>query len=134
MRMLFPIALAAALMLPIAAVADQELTGERVKQEFVGNTIKGEYRNCGPRMDFFEYYDPNGDIRGKERRCAETGKWTHYEGKWQLKDGKFCVGLSSGRAGGCWTYTAVTGGIRRQGAGAEMEDHLVILHGNPEKL
>jgi hypothetical protein len=134
MMRLLPFALVAALMLPMAAMADQELAGERVKQEFVGNTIKGEYRSCGPRMDFFEYYDSKGLIRGKERRCGMTGDWTHYEGKWELKDGKFYVAFSSERASGCWTYMAVQGGIRRQGAGAEMEDRLVILAGNPEKL
>lgn len=134
MNKLFALVIAAVLVLPIAALADTQLSGERVKQEFVGNTVKGEYRSCGPRMDFFEYYDASGAIRGKERRCGMTGDWTHYEGKWELKDGKFCVAFSSDRTSGCWTYTAVPGGIRRQGAGAEMEDRLVILAGNPEKL
>jgi hypothetical protein len=118
----------------VPAFADQDLAGHRVAYEFVGNTVKGEYRSCGPRMDFFEYYDANGAIRGKERRCGQTGNWTHYQGKWEVKEGKFCVVFSSDRASGCWAYTAVPGGVHRQGPGAEMEDRLVILSDNPEKL
>jgi hypothetical protein len=134
MMKLITFILVAAVAFAAPAFADQDLAGHRVSYEFVGNTIKGEYRSCGPRMDFFEYYDASGAIRGKERRCGATGNWKHYEGKWEVKEGKFCVAYGTDRASGCWTYTAVPGGIRRQGAGAEMEDRLVILSGNPEKL
>jgi len=63
---LMPLLLAAVMIFAAApASADQDLAGHRVAYEFEGNTVKGEYRSCGLRMDFFEYYDASGAIRGK---------------------------------------------------------------------
>lgn len=116
------------------AAAEQDLPGHRVAGELVGNTVKGAYRECGPRMDFFELYLENGEIRGKERPCNQAGNWSPYVGKWEVKDGQFCTVFSSDRESGCYTYTTIPGGVKRTGGPVPREDDLVILEGNPEQL
>lgn len=92
-------------MVVLPAQAGVFLTGEEVASQVVGNTIEGQYRECGAaRHDFKEFYSEDGKISGKERACNQSGSWTSYGGTWAVKDGKFCVNLGSGRTSGCYNY------------------------------
>lgn len=96
---------ASACMMVSAAQAGVFLTGAEVAKHVVGNTIEGQYRECGAaRHDFKEFYSEDGKISGKERACNHMGSWTSYGGTWAVKDGKFCVNLGSGRTSGCYDY------------------------------
>jgi len=121
-----------------ASVASAEvfMTGEEVAKEVVGNTIEGRYRECGAdRNDFQEYYDPDGMIRGRERPCRMTGSWTRYQGTWEVKDGKFCVTLGSGRTSGCFDYNVDKNGVLTRYNEVGVTDlQFNIYDGNPNHL
>ena len=121
-----------------ASVASAEvfMTGEEVAKEVVGNTIEGRYRECGAdRNDFQEYYDPDGMIRGRERPCRMTGSWTRYQGTWEVKDGKFCVTLGSGRTSGCFDYNVDKNGVLTRYNEVGVTDvQFNVYDGNPNHL
>jgi len=95
------------LLLAARAYAEVYMPGHEVAEVVVGNTIEGQYRECGAaRNDFVEYYEPDGKISGKERACNQVGDWINYGGAWTVEGGKFCVNLGSGRTAGCFDYEA----------------------------
>ena len=121
-----------------ASVASAEvfMTGEEVAKEIVGNTIEGKYRECGAdKNDFQEYYDPDGSIRGRERPCRVSGTWSRYQGTWEVKDGKFCVTLGSGRPSGCFDYNVDKDGVlTRYNAVGVTNLQFNVYDGNPDHL
>ncbi|MAB14023.1 hypothetical protein [Parvibaculum sp.] len=119
-----------------AASADVFMTGKQVAKEIVGNTIEGQYRECAAdRNDFQEYYDPDGTIRGRERPCRMSGSWSRYGGSWEVKDGKFCVTLGSGRSSGCFDYNIGKDGmLTRYNAVGVTDLKFKVYDGNPDHL
>jgi len=117
------------------AFAQPYLPGHEVASEVVGNTLQGQYRECGEsRKDFYEFYKKDGTVHGKERECSMGGNWASYVGNWSVKDGKFCVNFSSGKLGGCYDYEgAGDGKLKRAGMSADAVE-FIILDGNPENL
>ncbi|MBG53402.1 MAG: hypothetical protein CML99_13445 [Rhodobiaceae bacterium] len=122
--------------LTVTAQADVFLPGHEVAQIVVGNTIEGQYRECGAaRNDFVEYYAPDGKISGKERACNQAGDWTNYGGAWRVEDGKFCVNLGSERSNGCFDYEAAEDStLTRVGEPGVGNTKFKIYDGNPEGL
>jgi hypothetical protein len=123
-------------MLAGSAFAQVYMTGEEVAKVVVGNTIEGRYRECGVgRNDFREYYDQEGLIHGAERACRMAGNWSKYSGHWEVKDGKFCVLLGSGRDGGCFDYTIDSKGtLYRYDEKGVSDVEFQIYDGNPNHL
>ena len=118
-----------------SAFADVYMKGEDVAKLIVGKTIEGQYLACGAgRNDFREYYDANGAIRGGERPCQQAGKWKHYTGKWDVKDGKFCVYLGSDRTSGCFDYQVDEKGTLRRFDAKGGDVNFKIFDGNPDHL
>lgn len=126
----------ASVALALPAFADVYLPGHQVAGTVIGNTIEGQYRECGgARNDFKEYYDPNGQIRGHERPCNQAGSWSTYQGAWEVKDGKFCVNLGSGRSNGCFDYQAQEDGtLTRANEPGVGNTNFKVYDGNPEGL
>lgn len=119
------------------AWADVYLPGYQVAGIVVGNTIEGQYRECGAsRKDFFEFYTADGEIIGKERECNQTGAWTKYKGTWKVDGGKFCVVLGlSDRSDGCFDYEAdADATLRRVGEPGVGNTNFKVYDGNPENL
>lgn len=133
---LFLVGLLFAGVLAGTANAQVYMTGEEVAKLVTGNTIEGRYRECGVgRNDFREYYDAEGRIRGEERACRMAGNWTKYTGEWEVKDGKFCVSLGSGRQSGCFDYNVDSDGkLHRYNDEGPAEVEFQIYDGNPNHL
>lgn len=119
-----------------SAQAEVFMPGHEVAQIVVGNTIEGQYRECGAaRNDFIEYYAPDGKISGKERACNQVGDWTNYGGVWSVTDGKFCVTLGSGRSNGCFDYEVDEDStLSRVGEPGVGNTKFKIYDGNPQGL
>jgi hypothetical protein len=123
-----------------AAFADAYMKGEDVAKLIVGNTIEGQFFKCeagagAGRQDFAEFYDPNGRIRGHERPCSQAGSWSRYGGSWEVKNGKFCVNLGSGRSNGCFDYQVDKDGtLRRFNDNGATDLTFKIYDGNPDHL
>ncbi len=118
------------------AFADVFMTGKDVAALIVGNTIEGQYRECGVgRKDFAEFYATDGKIRGHERECRMAGSWTTYGGSWEIKDSKFCIQLGSGRPSGCFDYKVDKDGtLRRFDEKGVTDLTFKIYDGNPNHL
>lgn len=121
------------LLMSTAAQAEVFLPGHEVAQIVVGNTIEGQYRECGAaRNDFVEYYAPDGKIEGKERPCNQAGDWTRYFGEWSVESGKFCVALGSDRTNGCFDYEAdEEGTLTRVGEPGVGNTNFKVYDGKP---
>ncbi|HBM87402.1 MAG TPA: hypothetical protein DD437_02545, partial [Rhodobiaceae bacterium] len=89
MKNLLVAALAATFaMTSVPAMADVFMPGHEVAAVVVGNTIEGQYRECGAaRNDFREHYTADGKIKGEERPCNQAGDWATYGGAWTVEDG-----------------------------------------------
>ncbi len=118
------------------AMADVYMPGHEVAGVVVGNTIEGQYRECGAaRNDFREHYTADGKINGEERPCNQTGDWATYGGAWTVEDGKFCVNLGSERSNGCFDYEAGEDGtLTRVGEPGVGNTNFKIYDGNPNNL
>ena len=123
-------------LLAAPAMADVYLPGHEVAGIIVGNTIEGQYRECGAaRKDFHEYYGADGKISGKERDCNMAGDWSNYGGAWTIEGGKFCVNLGSKRSSGCFDYEADEDGtLRRVNEPGVGNTNFKVYDGNPEGL
>jgi len=124
------------LLLAVPAQAEVYMPGHEVAEVVIGNTIEGQYRECGAaRNDFVEYYAPDGKISGKERACNQVGDWTNYGGAWTVEGGKFCVNLGSGRTAGCFDYEAdAEGTLTRIGEPGVGNTNFKVYDGNSEGL
>ena len=71
--------------------AEEVLSGEGVADVVVGNTVQMEFRDA--QDTFHEYYDPDGSIYGMTKYREQQGNLTHYIGRWEVKDGKFCTSV-----------------------------------------
>jgi hypothetical protein len=91
-----------------SAFSGEVLDGDTVAKMFVGNTLQMDFRpnNENFRKVFHEYYEPDGHIKGMERRKEQRGTYTHYVGTWEVKDGKFCTSVY-GRYYACNTYEKI---------------------------
>lgn len=120
----------------LPASAEVYLPGHEVANIVVGNTIEGQYRECGAaRNDFKEFYAKDGTIRGKERPCNQVGDWSNYQGTWSVEGGKFCVLLGSGRSSGCFDYEAESDAtLRRLNEPGVGNTNFKIYDGNPDNL
>jgi len=117
-------------------MADVYMPGHEVAAVVVGNTIEGQYRECGAaRNDFREHYTADGKVLGEERPCNVAGDWTRYGGAWTVENGKFCLNLGSGRSSGCFDYEAgADGNITRVGEPGVGNTNFKIYDGNPNNL
>jgi len=137
MKKIYALALGASMAFSAPAFAEVYLPGHEVANIVVGNTIEGQYRECGAaRKDFMEFYAPDGKIQGKERACNQAGNWSKYTGSWSVNDGKFCVQLGlSDREDGCFDYEADSEGtLRRLNEPGVGNTNFKIYDGNPENL
>jgi len=118
------------------AMADVYMPGHEVAAVVVGNTIEGQYRECGAaRNDFREHYTTDGKILGEERPCNQVGNWAKYGGAWTVEEGKFCVNLGSDRSSGCFDYEAdADGNLTRVGEPGVGNTNFKIYDGNPNNL
>ena len=66
---------------PEDEIAKNILNAEQPKQIAVGNTMQGEYLN---NMKWVEFYDPSGDIRGKDDKQGA------YKASYTLKGDQIC--------------------------------------------
>lgn len=76
--------------------AEEVLSGEGVADVVVGNTVQMEFRDAQDNFrtrTFHEYYDPDGSIYGMTKYREHQGNLTHYIGRWEVKDGKFCTSV-----------------------------------------
>ncbi|GBO87860.1 MULTISPECIES: hypothetical protein [Gammaproteobacteria] len=83
------------LQVPLAQ-AEEVLSGEDVASLVVGNTVQMEFRDAQDDFrtrTFHEYYDPDGSIYGMTKYREHQGNLTHYIGRWEVKDGKFCTSV-----------------------------------------
>ncbi len=83
------------LQVPLAQ-AEEVLSGEDVASLVVGNTVQMEFRDAQDDFrtrTFHEYYDPDGSIYGMTKYREQQGNLTHYIGRWEVKDGKFCTSV-----------------------------------------
>jgi len=77
-------------MTAVPAMADVYMPGHEVAAVVVGNTIEGQYRECGAaRNDFREHYTADGKTKGEERPCNKAGQggnlWRRMDGRgWQV--------------------------------------------------
>jgi len=79
--------------------AADRLNGAAVKAVLVGNTETGVYTNKGQQLNFWEFYRPDGVIRGTE------DKYGAYHGTYAIKsDGCLQAKYDGGEYDGCYYY------------------------------
>jgi hypothetical protein len=85
------------------AVAAEHLNGEQLKKVLVGNTETGVYTNKGQQLNYWEFYRPDGVIRGTE------DKYGAYHGTYSIKaDGCLNADYDGEEYDGCYFYTLIT--------------------------
>ncbi len=99
------------LLLSLAATqiqAGEVLHGDEVARLLVGNTVEASFHNAGEsgRHVFFEYYDKDGKIYGREGKFEHAGRYTHYIGKWKVQGDKLCASVY-GRPYSCSSFEKV---------------------------
>lgn len=95
-------------LVPIAATAQEILTGPEIRDILVGNTLEADYQEAGEcRHTFYEYFSEDGKIYGRDKRSAQASGYTKYLGTWEVKDDEFCTNVGYGHRGGCSVFEKV---------------------------
>jgi hypothetical protein len=108
MKKILTVALGFLLAFSASIQAGEIYEGSSAVTLLIGNTLEANYKNAGEcgRHVFYEYYDENGKIFGRDRKIEQQGSYTHYVGTWELKDEKLCTSVY-GRPYSCTTYEKV---------------------------
>jgi hypothetical protein len=88
--------------------AGEVYEGNLAAKLLIGNTLEANYKNggeCGSNV-FYEYYDKDGKIFGRERKMEQSGSYTHYVGSWEIKDGQLCTSVY-GRPYSCSSFEKI---------------------------
>lgn len=104
----------------VAVLSDAELT-----ELFVENTLFG--LDYGKK--YWEYYKPNGSIKGLWDRDK-------YRGKWTISNGLFCLDYQGTGYDGCWYVELLEGNKLHwyKPDGTDDGEDGEILEGNPKNL
>lgn len=92
----------------ITTQAGEVYEGNSAAKLLIGNTLEANYKKAGEcgSHSFYEYYDEDGKIFGRERKMEQAGSYTHYIGTWEVKDGQLCTTVY-GRPYSCSSYEKI---------------------------
>lgn len=110
-----------------SAILAQRLSAADLKSRIVGNTMRGEYPN---HVAWAEYYDPSGELRGRDARKGA------YTARYALKGDQLCYDYEGSDDDWCAQVSDVGGEVSlvTDGKLVTYNRNLSIVPGNPDNL
>jgi hypothetical protein len=112
-------------------LAEEYLTGEKLRELLVGNTVTGTYMVEGVQVIWHEYMSADGALHWADENGYESG------GRWEIRDdGCSYANYDDGNGDGCYYYKDNGDGsfsVKRPDANAPPGTQK-ILSGNPKNL